>query len=70
MATDRDKPMTYYYATIDVDPTGRCGHFHRSPPGANQRANEYNARAETMGIKARATVAAFDGSPPRNDIRD
>ena len=60
-----------YFTTIDGTPKGRASHFYRISTSADTRAVVQNARAETMGIKARYQTAEISGDGIEfKDIRD
>lgn len=60
-----------YYTTMNGETTGRASYFFRSKDNAQKRCHDQNARAESMGIKARYKLAEHDGAGVEaKDIRD
>lgn len=51
----------FYYTTVNGKPNGRASHFFKSKENADSRCSDQNARAESMGIKAKYVVSSHNG---------
>ena len=61
----------YFYTTVNDQPEGRASAFYRSKASAESRCDEQNAKAETLGLKARYSVQKHDGKGvSKTEIRD
>ena len=61
--------MSHYYTTENGSESGRASFMYKTEESAQTKCRVQNDKAEAMGIKARYTVAEFDGEPNPKEVR-